>query len=281
MAKSVRYNYKFPLISHRIGGHLYPENTLLGFNCRPKAVEFDVILTKDLVPIVFHDEDTSRLIPTAGNRNICDMTYDELKDYNLGLTYKQPSDLEQRVHDFTTNIPLFTDVLKHGYENNIFMNIEIKPSTGYETITSEVIATEVMKFYNEDTPTDKHVPLFSSFSYESLLAIKRYSPSIPRAYLISNLNKCNGWLEQMKELEAVAVHTNYKNLTKGFIKYFFKFTCMQYLLINALPTELSDTVLAEGYGLFCYTINSAEIASDMTSNYGVHAFCTDRIDIFN
>lgn len=57
---------------------------------------------------------------------------------------------------------------------------------------------------------------------------------------------------------------------------------MYSILINYyLPTELSDEVLAEGYGLFCYTINSAEIASDMTSNYGVHAFCTDRIDIFN
>lgn len=100
---------------------------------------------------------------------------------------------------------------------------------------AEVNATEVMKFYNADTPTDKHVPLFSSFSYESLLAIKRYCPGIPRAYLISNLNKCNGWLDQMKELEAVAVHTNYKNLTKGFIIYFFKFTCIQYLLIIIYP----------------------------------------------
>lgn len=218
MEKSVLYNYKFPVISHRIGGLLYPENTLLGFQCHPKAVEFDVILTKDLVPIVFHDENTSRLIPAAGDRNISDVNYDELKDFNLGLTYEQPSDLEQRKYDFTTNIPLFTDVLSYAYDKNIFMNIEIKPSTGHETITSEVIGREVLKFYNEKTPLDKHTPLFSSFSYESLLAIKRVCPDIPRAYLISNLDKCD-WRDQLKRLEAVAVHTNYKHLTKGFIIY--------------------------------------------------------------
>ena len=199
---------------------------MAGFHCHPKAVEFDVILTKDLVPIVFHDESTSRLIPDAGNRNICDVNYDELKDYNLGLTYQQPSDLEHRSYDFAINVPVppFTDVLNYGYGNNIFMNIEIKPSPGYEVITSEVIGNEVAKLYNGDTPSDKHTPLFSSFSYEALLAIKKVCPEIPRAYLVSNLNGCN-WLDQLKELEAVAVHTNYKHLTKGSHYNICKFTC--------------------------------------------------------
>ena len=35
---------------------------------------------------------------------------------------------------------------------------------------------------------------------------------------------------------------------------------------------------AEGFGLFCYTVNTPECARELFA-WGVDAFCTDRIDL--
>ena len=60
----------------------------------------------------------------------------------------------------------------------------------------------------------------------------------------------------MQDLGAIALHTNYKHLTR----------------------EQAQAVKAQGFGLFCYTVNEPELARELLS-WGVDAFCTDRIDL--
>src|SRR5215467_12304016 len=54
------------IIGHRGGGSLAPENTLAGFRKASAmgfgAVEFDVMLTADGIPILIHDERTRRRV---------------------------------------------------------------------------------------------------------------------------------------------------------------------------------------------------------------------------
>lgn len=68
------------VIAHRGGGSLAPENTLAAFQCGLNhglhAVEFDVMLTKDGVPVVIHDEKLGRTV--VGQERVCDMLADEL-----------------------------------------------------------------------------------------------------------------------------------------------------------------------------------------------------------
>ena len=66
---------------HRGMGAFYPENTLLSFekamDAGLDAIEFDVWLSKDKIPVLMHDGNASR---TAGvNRHLRDMTYEEIK----------------------------------------------------------------------------------------------------------------------------------------------------------------------------------------------------------
>ena len=61
---------------HRGMGAFYPENTLLSFekamDAGLDAIEFDVWLSKDKIPVLMHDGNASR---TAGvNRHLRDMT---------------------------------------------------------------------------------------------------------------------------------------------------------------------------------------------------------------
>jgi glycerophosphoryl diester phosphodiesterase len=77
---------------------------------------------------------------------------------------------------------------------------------------------------------------------------------VPRACLFDTLPE--DWRAQAGALDAVAVHTNQKHLSP----------------------ELAQAVKAAGYGLFCYTVNTPERATEILA-WGVDGFCTDRIDL--
>ena len=64
--------WPFPrVIAHRGGGTLAPENTLAGLRCGLahgyRAVEFDVMLAADGVPVLMHDPAFGRTVPGIGN----------------------------------------------------------------------------------------------------------------------------------------------------------------------------------------------------------------------
>jgi glycerophosphoryl diester phosphodiesterase len=71
--------------AHRGGSYVngvakYPENTLPAFTAAAKAgfaLEFDVVLTKDLVPLVIHDETLDRTTPCTGK--VRDHTYADIE----------------------------------------------------------------------------------------------------------------------------------------------------------------------------------------------------------
>jgi len=55
---------------------------------------------------------------------------------------------------------------------------------------------------------------------------------------------------------AVAIHANQKHLTAA----------------------IAREIRLAGFGLFCYTVNTPRRALELL-DWGVHAFCTDRIDL--
>ena len=80
-----RYEMKTKVWAHRGASAYAPENTLEAFLLAAEqgadGVELDVQLTKDGVPVVFHDWDLKR---AAGvDRKIRDCTFEELQSYRL------------------------------------------------------------------------------------------------------------------------------------------------------------------------------------------------------
>ena len=64
--------WPFPrIIAHRGGGTLAPENTIAGLRCGLehgyRAVEFDVMLSADGIPVLMHDPAFGRTVPGIGN----------------------------------------------------------------------------------------------------------------------------------------------------------------------------------------------------------------------
>lgn len=242
------------IIAHRGGGILAPENTLLamqtGLAHGFKAVEFDVMLSKDNLPMVMHDHILGRT--TRSPRYTGKETWFSDVDSSVLSTIDAGSWFDPSLTNVT--IPSFESVIQYCKTNNIWMNIEIKPVPGYEVITGRTVAELTSSHFPLN---NANCPLFSSFSFEALMEAKKSSPHIPRGFLVDSFEDEPFWRERLEQLEAVSFHVNYKILSK----------------------EVIDEVKSLGYGLFCYTINDEATAQDLLSR-GVDSFCTDRLDIF-
>ena len=101
-----KYSTSNPFISettqiaaHRSGAGVLPENTLMAFRgCveneeyNPDVFEFDLHMTSDGVPVLFHDENLDRVtdsIYVFGKEDVTpgDKTYEELRQLNMGAGF--------------------------------------------------------------------------------------------------------------------------------------------------------------------------------------------------
>lgn len=246
------------VVAHRGGGTLAPENTLAamrsGLQHGFHAVEFDVMLARDGVPVLMHDAVFGRTVRGVGK--VADFSAEELTAMDAG-SWLGPQFAGEPVCTYR-------QVLEFCRRNGIWMNIEIKPAEGFEIETGRVVAQVTEEFFSaevaahaahgRDAWADPALPLLSSFSFAALRAAQVAAPDIPRGFLTDVIE--DDWQERLQELDAVALHTNHKYLS---------------------PMQ-AQSVSQAGYGLFCYTVNTPTRAREILG-WGVDGFCTDRIDL--
>ena len=242
------------IIAHRGGGALAPENTLAAFRCGAthgfRAVEFDVMLARDGVPVVMHDPTLGRTV--SGSGSIADYTSHALTQMDAG-TWFGPAFAGERV-------PTYEQVVAFCRDNDIWMDVELKPVPGFEEATGRVVAQLTKRLFADllaldaKDPARAAVPLFSSFSFDAIEAAQHAAPEIPRSLLLESIPP--DWRDRAAALGAVAIDTDYRKLSE------------------AQARAVKDA----GIGLFCYTVNDPEIAHRLFA-WGADAICTDRLDL--
>lgn len=242
------------IIAHRGGGALAPENTLAAMRCGLArgfhAVEFDVMLAADGVPVLMHDPQFGRTV--RGRGHVCGSTAAELAAMDAGSWFGPEFAGEP--------VPTYEQVVNFCKANKIWMNVEIKPAPGFEAQTGQVVADLTRRLFAAEIDVympgrnDNTLPLFSSFSFAALEAAMAAAPGIPRGFLVDRVP--SDWKQHLRALGAVALHTNHRNLTE----------------------KLARAIKAQGAGLLCYTVNTPQRAREIMG-WGVDAFCTDRIDL--
>lgn len=240
------------IIAHRGGGTLAPENTIAALRCGLaygfRAVEFDVMLARDGVAIVMHDEQFGRTVAAPGS--VPSSTAAELARMDAGSWHSTAFAGEA--------VPSFSQFIDYCKAQRIWMNIEIKPAAGHEAATGSRVAQETRERFAAAIAASNGepagLPLLASFSVAALAAARQAAPELPRALLVDRLPA--DWQAQAAGLDVVAIHTNQQHLTQA----------------------QAQQIKAAGYGLFCYTVNEPARARALL-DWGVDAFCTDRIDL--
>ena len=255
-------NFSFPkIIAHRGGGSKAPENTLAGFQYAAvngfRAVEFDVMLTNDLLPVILHDTELGRTVSARGL--VADWLAQDLIQCDAGSWFGA-----EFAH---CRVPQYVDVLTFCINNNLHMNVEIKPTENTEQITAKIIADVTVQFFQQLNSEHcakspklpfkaRPLPLFSSFSVTALAEVARCAPDYPRALLVRHWTDAelqNG-IRIARELQAVAIHMHHSQLTP----------------------ECVTQIKQAGFTLRCYTVNEKERAQ-LLLDWGVDGIFTDNL----
>ena len=143
-----------------------PENSMAAFRKAVEAgygIELDVQLTKDRIPVIFHDETLKRVCGVDGK--VRDFTYEELQQFRLCKSNER--------------IPLLADFLKM-VDGKIPLIIEIKIHENAAEVCSK--ADELIREY-------KGVYCIESFDPRAVRWYKKNRPEVIRGQLSSNFNK--------------------------------------------------------------------------------------------
>lgn len=233
------------VFAHRCGGALAPENTLAGLRmaaqlgCR--AVEFDVMLSADASPWLIHDETLERTTGCSGR--VC-ATYDaDLARLDAGSRHHRAFAGEP--------LPSLRAAADLCRELGLMANVEIKPAAGFDRVTGQVVAQQVLELWR-----DAAMPLVSSFSETALLAARQSAPGLPLGMLWERPPV--DWRQRASRLGAYSVHC-------------------------AAPA-IDDTLLSEahaaGVPVLCYTVNDPLAAQALFAR-GVASVFSDRIDLLH
>ena len=233
------------VVAHRGGGRHAPENTLaairLGQQLGYRAHEFDVKLSRDGVALLMHDATLERT--TNGQGRAADLVWGALQRLDAGGWHSEAFRGE--------HIPSFEAVAAALREKDTMAHIEIKPTPGFDAQTGRHVARETQRLWKGA----KVSPIFSSFSYEALMAAKDVAPGIPRGWLIDQFTDAD-W-ERLKALDATSLHTNHKKFDVAWVK------------------PLHDA----GYRIMLYTVNDPARAKELL-DAGVDGVFTDELELF-
>ena len=165
-------DYGTPMImAHRGFSAKAPENTLPAFQmCLDggfSAAELDVQMTADGTIVVMHDDNLKRT--TGVDKNIWEVTYDEIKDLDNGSFFSS---------EFAgTKISTLDEVIKlaGSGKEKLFLNIEIKRNGHDDGIIEKVVDIIVENDYLSSCDV-------TSQDYSTLEDVRKYNPAVLTAY---------------------------------------------------------------------------------------------------
>lgn len=231
------------VIGHRGAAAYAPENTLdsirTAADMGAKWVELDVKLTKDFVPIIFHDDDLDRT--TNGHGPVANTNFEDIQDLEAGSWFSE---------SFAgIKIPTLEEAIDVILHHNLGVNLEIKPCPGREKDTAEAMLDLLSQIWD-----DADRLLISSFSFVSLETALDMAPEWARGVLFES-DLPENWKDLAQYLEATTINIDGRTVKRETVEEII---------------DLEKRVLA-------YTINDVHLARRLRS-WGVDSFFTDDLE---
>ncbi|NMG15614.1 glycerophosphodiester phosphodiesterase [Aromatoleum bremense] len=233
-----------PVLAHRCGGVLAPENTLAGLAAAAGAgcggVEFDVMLSGSSSPVLIHDETLERT--TDGHGRVA-LTRDEnLRVLDAGTWFDARFTGER--------VPTLEEAAARCISLGLSVNLEIKPAAGQDEETARVVACRAGHLWAGAAVA----PLLSSFSELALQVAAQLAPHLLRGLLVDRVPP--DWLQRCHRAGAAALHADARYLDR--------------------PTVIEAR--EAGLWVATYTVNDPSRAQTLF-DWGVDCVITDRPDV--
>ncbi len=233
------------IIAHRGCAGYAPENTLEAIHTAADMdidwVEIDVKITKDQIPILFHDDTLERT--SIGTGNIADLTLAELREFEVGSYFSE---------SFSgVRIPTLLEAIDVILERDLGLNLEIKPCPGREKETAEVILDLMSHIWD-----DHERLLVSSFSHVSLETAYDMVENWHRGFLLEGNEWPDNWQEFIQHLDPSTINID-GNMCD--------------------PKRIQDAVNV-GLPVIAYTVNDPGQAH-LLQSLGVHTIISDEPDV--
>ncbi len=233
------------VIGHRGAKAYAPENTLASIETAASIgvewVELDVKLTKDGVPVIFHDEELDRT--TNGTGLVAETNYEDLRDLDAGSWFGDSF--------ASVRIPTLEEAVDILLKHNLGLNLEIKPCPGREKETAEVALDHLSQYWDE-----RDNLLISSFQHVSLEAAMDLAPDWARGLLIGGDEMPENWKEIADYLDVKTINLGSRLVTR----------------------QVADEVMDLELPLLVYTVNDPMEARQL-QKLGVDAFFSDNPDV--
>lgn len=234
------------IIGHRGCAGYAPENTLEAIHTAADMgiewVELDVKLSKDQVPIIFHDDTLDRT--TNGSGPVAERNYEDLRELEAGSWF---SDSFAGV-----KIPTLEQAIDVLIERELGFNLEIKPCPGREVETAEAALDVLANIWD-----DHERLLISSFQHVSLETAMDMATDWHRALLLPEEWPEN-WAELADYLKVSCVNVNGNTATR----------------------EQVESIIDLELPILAYTINDPGRARILQS-WGVDGFFSDSPDVLS
>lgn len=225
------------VFAHRGAESISPENTKAAFKsaieCGASAIELDVQLTKDRVPVVVHDYKLKRYNKKA-KLAVNQYTFEELQSIDVGKYFDEKFEGE--------TIPSLKQVFEL-IPDHILLNIEIKNSPVAHQGIEQKVADLAIEHYKLDNI------IVSSFDHLALQRIGEINAQIKLGFLIHYPMINAGRYVNMTGLNAVSIHPYKKIADESFIAECHKYNLKVYPYTVSTNKEAARLINigADGY----------------------------------
>ncbi|MGG1440651.1 glycerophosphodiester phosphodiesterase family protein [Brevibacillus laterosporus] len=230
-------------MAHRGWSGRAPENTMAAIKlalAEPgiQAIEVDVQLSKDGIPVLIHDFTLDRT--TNGSGPVKDHTFEQLREWSAGSWFAEEFSNEQ--------IPALEELFQAASQHTCRLNVELKTAGNLYPLLAEKVV-ELVEAYELASQV-----CLTSFDHEIIKRVKELQPSIKTGLIMTG--KPVLLREQLAKTGATILSMAYPYLTKDFVQM----------------------MLEEGFEIFAWTIddeNEIERISEWHPNIYI---CTNHPD---
>ena len=233
------------IIGHRGIVSFSPENSLVTLDfvksLKLKWVETDVILTKDNIPVIFHDKKLDRVTNFSGE--VKNYNYKELKSVDIGYKYS--------LNFLGEKIPLLTEFIAKckKLSINIFLELKNYYNNEYNFVKNVM---EIIKDCDDITI----IPC--SYSRKVIRLINKLYPNIKKSLIVDDIPY--DWYDFIKTNNCYSINVAYDRFNNNNLLDIQE-------CVSKIPT-------------YCFTINNYEDYKDL-EHIGVKGIITDKAEYFS